>query len=91
MGWYYAAFTAYLGFRANRDEGKLMGLAALGESRRNRNPWIERLDKVIRITPEGFELDPIYLKLGGNEFHPRFTDHLHRFVTSAILRWFPSA
>jgi carbamoyltransferase len=91
LGWYYAAFTAYLGFRANRDEGKLMGLAALGESRRNRNPWIERLDKVIRVTPEGFELDPLYLKLGGNEFHPRFTDHLHRFVTSAILRWFPSA
>ena len=29
LGWYYGAFTAYLGFRANRDEGKLMGLAAL--------------------------------------------------------------
>ncbi len=82
LGWYYGAFTAYLGFRANRDEGKLMGLAALGECRREHNPWLERLEKVIRITPEGFELDPLYLKLGGNEFHPRFTDHLYKFVTS---------
>lgn len=91
LGWYFGGFTAYLGFRANRDEGKLMGLAALGECRRNSNPWMERLDKVIRPTKDGFELDPIYFKFGGNEFHPRFTDQLYSFVTSHDSRLVPIA
>ncbi len=82
LGWYYSAFTAYLGFRADEDEGKLMGLAALGERSIERNPWIERLERVIRITHHGFEVDPVYFKFGGNEFHPRFTDELYRFITS---------
>ena len=34
LGWLYAAFTQYLGFLPYRDEGKVMGLAALGEERR---------------------------------------------------------
>jgi carbamoyltransferase len=82
LGWYYNGFTAYFGFRANRDEGKLMGLAALGDARRHQNPWIERLDKVMRTTSEGFELDPTYFKFGGNSYHPRFTDALVKFITS---------
>lgn len=82
LGWFYGGFTAYLGFRPNRDEGKLMGLAALGECRKQQNPWLRRLDRILRITPAGFELDPRFLKLGGNEFHPHFPDQLFRFVTS---------
>ena len=82
LGWYYGGFTAYLGFIANRDEGKLMGLAALGESRKNDNPWIERLRKIITVSDEGFEIDPLFFKFGGNEFHPRFTDHLVKYITS---------
>lgn len=82
LGWFYAAFTAYLGFHPSRDEGKVMGLAAFGEERKNRNPWIEWLDRVLLVTPGGFELDPLFVKSGGNEFHPRFTDHLYRYVTS---------
>ena len=56
LGWFYNAFTAYLGFLANRDEGKLMGLAAYGEERKENNPWIERFDKIIKISNDGFEL-----------------------------------
>lgn len=82
IGWFYNGFTAYLGFRPNRDEGKLMGLAAFGKPRRKDNPWLERLNKILRVTKEGFELDPIYFKFGGNEFHPRFTDHLVKYITS---------
>ena len=82
LGWYYGAFTAYLGFRANQDEGKLMGLASLGEGRKHNNPWMERMDRIIRITHDGFELDPVFFKFGQNEFHPRFTDELYRFITS---------
>jgi len=33
LGLFYAAFTAYLGFKVNSDEYKVMGLAAYGEPR----------------------------------------------------------
>lgn len=82
LGWFYGGFTAYLGFRADRDEGKLMGLAALGESRRSENPWPERLEKILRINPGGFEMDPGYFKLGAHNLHPRFSDTLAAFMTS---------
>ena len=31
LGWYYAAFTEYLGFKAYDGEYKLMGLASYGK------------------------------------------------------------
>jgi carbamoyltransferase len=91
LGWYYGGFTAYLGFHANRDEGKLMGLAALGAGRSSENPWLERLDQVLRVNPDGFELDPTFFKFAGNEHHPRFTDRLRRFITRYDRRLEPVA
>jgi carbamoyltransferase len=91
LGWYYGGFTAYLGFHANRDEGKLMGLAALGAARSGNNPWLERLDSVLRVSPAGFELDPTYFKFAGNEHHPRFSDRLRRFITGHDSRLEPVA
>ncbi|MDD4806502.1 MAG: carbamoyltransferase C-terminal domain-containing protein [Candidatus Cloacimonetes bacterium] len=82
LGWFYGGFTAYLGFNANRDEGKLMGLAAYGEERMNRNPWLQRLDKVLKIEKDGYRLDPGYFKMGSNKHHPRFTDALADFICS---------
>ncbi len=82
LGWFYGGFTAYLGFHPNRDEGKLMGLAALGERSRDDNPWLQRLNKILCVTKDGFELDPLYFKFGSNEFHSRFTDRLVNYVTS---------
>ena len=84
LGWYYSGFTAYLGFRPIRDEGKMMGLAAFGESRKSGNPWFEVLDKVLRVDGDGFALDPTYFKFGGNEYHPRFTDKLVRLITTRM-------
>jgi carbamoyltransferase len=81
LGWFYSAFTAYLGFNPSRDEGKLMGLAAYGERRKSENPWLERLDKIIRITSDGFELDPLYFKFSGNEYNARYSDKLVKFLT----------
>jgi carbamoyltransferase len=81
LGWFYAAFTAYLGFIPYRDEGKLMGLAALGEARSRDNPWPERLAKILKVTPGGYEVDPIYTKMGGHWFAERYTDALVKFVT----------
>lgn len=81
LGWFYAAITAYLGFIPYRDEGKVMGLAALGEVNKDNNPWLERLQKVIKITFDGYELDPYLVKFGGHELHQRFTDSLFKFIT----------
>jgi carbamoyltransferase len=82
LGWYYGGMTAYMGFLANRDEGKLMGLAAYGESRRNENRWINHFDEILKGNPEGYELNPYFFKLGDNDYHPRYTNNLVDFITS---------
>jgi len=81
LGWFYAAFTAYMGFIPYRDEGKLMGLAALGEARRAQNPWPERLSRILKVSGGTYEVDPTFTKLGGHWFAERFTDQLVKFVT----------
>jgi len=56
LGAFYAAITQYLGYVANRDEGKVMGLAAHGEPRFARD-----LSDIVRLLPEGdLELDLSY-------------------------------
>ena len=55
LGSFYAAFTQYLGFRANSGEGKVMGLASYGEP-----VYADLIRPMIRLTDEGFELDLSY-------------------------------
>src|SRR5437879_6154942 len=60
LGMLYSTFTAYLGFKVNEDEYKVMGLAAYGQP-----TLVEQLRKLIRRTPDGaFALDLNYF-----EFH----------------------
>ena len=60
LGMLYSTFTAYLGFKVNEDEYKVMGLAAYG-----RPTLVEQVRKLIRRTPDGaFALDLNYF-----EFH----------------------
>lgn len=66
-----------------------MGLSALGFERRGNNPWLDHLDTVLRVAGDTFELDPTFLKFGGNEHHPRFTDHLRRWILSRDNRLEP--
>lgn len=82
LGWFYAAMTQYIGFIPYRDEGKLMGLAALGEKRRSNNKWIEPLSKILKITDEYYEVNPLYTKFGGHFYGDRFTDELVQLITS---------
>ncbi len=76
LGWYYAAFTEYLGFRAYNGEYKLMGLAAYGKE----DP--ELLEKVGQIIqpdpndPQGYVIDPTYIHYGDHTYSQRFTDKL---------------
>ncbi len=56
LGAFYTMFTQFLGFRAYGDEGKVMGLAALGEP-----VYVEQLRDVVRLLPNGlFELNADY-------------------------------
>jgi carbamoyltransferase len=48
LGAFYAAITQYLGFRANCDEGQVMGLAAHGEPR-----FYEAFRELVPLRPEG--------------------------------------
>ncbi len=73
LGWMYAAITEYLGFIAYRDEGKVMGLAAYGE--RN-DEYFEKIEKVIRVDRESFEVDPRYCLLGPHNEGKHYSDHM---------------
>ena len=60
LGMLYSTFTAYLGFKVNEDEYKVMGLAAYG-----RPTLVDQVRKLIGRTPDGaFALDLNYF-----EFH----------------------
>src|SRR6266704_562424 len=60
LGMLYSTFTAYLGFKVNEDEYKVMGLAAYGQP-----TLVEQVRKLTRRTPDGaFALDLNYF-----EFH----------------------
>jgi carbamoyltransferase len=60
LGMLYSTFTAYLGFKVNEDEYKVMGLAAYGQP-----TLVEQVRKLIYRTPNGaFALDLDYF-----EFH----------------------
>lgn len=53
LGLLYSAITAYLGFSVNNSEYKVMGLAANGTMDRLKNPYYEKLKKVIDIKDDG--------------------------------------
>jgi carbamoyltransferase len=55
VGSLYAAFTQYLGFRANNGEGKVMGLASYGEPEH-----YDAIRSLVNLTDDGFELDLSY-------------------------------
>jgi len=60
-GFLYATMTRYLGFRPNRDEYKVMGLASYG-----RPTFASQLEKVFGLRPDGS------LKLDWSYFDPAF-------------------
>lgn len=85
LGWFYAAFTEYLGFDAYDGEYKVMGLAAHG------SPRPELRDKVARVLrPAGdgveFRLEPSYVHYGEHSWSGRFTDALPELLGRAPRR-----
>jgi carbamoyltransferase len=75
LGWFYAAFTEYLGFQAYDGEYKVMGLAAHG---RPDAALAKLVGQVLVEAPDGveFRLDPVYVHYGAHSYSRRFTDRL---------------
>ena len=73
LGMLYSTFTAYLGFRVNEDEYKVMGLAGYG-----RPTMVDKVRQVIRRTSDGaFSLDLDYFEYhttARRSYSERFTD-----------------
>lgn len=79
LGWFYAAFTEYLGFAAYDGEYKVMGLAAYGK--RN-DELAEKIEKILHVAPDGigYELDPSYIHYGEHSYSDRYTDKLVELI-----------
>lgn len=76
LGWYYAAFTEYLGFQAYDGEYKLMGLAAYGKED---DELMAKVGKVLFADPDqphSYALDPGFIHYGPHSYSHRFTDRL---------------
>jgi|TARA_B100001964_G_scaffold229747_1_gene282413 carbamoyltransferase len=75
LGWFYAAFTEYLGFKAYDGEYKFMGLAAYGRSNEDLR---KKLSNVI-FPAEGdieYRIDPKFIHYGPRNYSGRYTDFL---------------
>ncbi|MEV5851045.1 carbamoyltransferase family protein [Streptomyces anulatus] len=85
LGWFYAAFTEYLGFTAYDGEYKVMGLAAHGSP----DAELQKLvGQVLPVAGDGIEyrLDPRYVHHGEHSYSARFTDHLPELLGAAPRR-----
>jgi len=72
VGLLYSAFTAYLGFRVNSGEYKVMGMAPYGEPR-----YIDEVYKVVRVADDG----SIEMNMDCFSYHYSTSDTFnHRFV-----------
>jgi carbamoyltransferase len=75
LGWFYAAFTEYLGFEAHDGEYKMMGLSVYGRP----NASIKhKVGQVLReaVDGPGYVADPSYLHYGEHTWSDRHTDKL---------------
>lgn len=73
LGWFYSAFTEFLGWSPNEGEVKLMGLAPFGKP----NAEIEALvADVLQLTDDGFRVNADYLFYGRRSYGKFFSDAL---------------
>lgn len=71
LGWFYSAFTEFLGWNPNEGEVKLMGLAPYGGP----DPAVQALvAEVLQITEDGVRVNPHYLFYGRRSYGKFFAD-----------------
>ncbi|MEO8361752.1 MAG: carbamoyltransferase C-terminal domain-containing protein [Vicinamibacteria bacterium] len=74
LGWFYAAVTSFLGFRAYEEEGFTMGLAPYGKPSAE---WRDKMAKLVRFEANGlYSVDPRYTLLGKHSTNEHFADEL---------------
>lgn len=85
LGSVYTMVSQFIGYDRYGDEGKVMGLAPLGE-----NTYADAFDDMVTLTADGFTLNPRYfLPFGSNQgvsitdggemlIHRHFSDHVVR-------------
>lgn len=76
LGWFYAAFTEYLGFQAYDGEYKLMGLAAYGRENAELASKVAQVVKIDAENPHVYSVDPSFIHYGAHTYSNRFTDKL---------------
>ncbi len=85
LGWYYAAMTEYLGFRAYDGEYMVMGLAPYG----NHSPALaQKLRRVVggELPAGDYRIDPSYIHYGPHTHSGRYTDALPELLGSPPRR-----
>jgi len=73
LGWFYSAFTEFLGWNPNEGETKLMGLAPFGKPNRDVE---ELVDRVLELTEDGYRVNADYLFFGPRSYGKFFSDAL---------------
>jgi carbamoyltransferase len=71
LGHFYGAFTKFSGFRIYNGEGKTMGLAPYGKKNLK---FRKVVDKMCKITEDGYKIDPTYLFYGKSTIADEFSD-----------------
>ncbi|MFQ5493294.1 MAG: carbamoyltransferase [Candidatus Dojkabacteria bacterium] len=71
LGLLYSTITAYLGFRVNNSEYKVMGLSAYGQTNRAKNKYYDLLKNVIDLKSDGsYRLDMKYFRYHSTDRMP---------------------
>ena len=65
LGMFYSVFTAFLGFKPNEGEYKVMGLAPYGNS----SKYINKFDDIVLKNGDGFELNMKYFTFDWSDTH----------------------
>jgi carbamoyltransferase len=87
LGWFYAAITSFLGFRAYEEEGFTMGLAPYGNLT---GQWREKMERLVGFESNGlYRVDPRYTLLGKHSTNEHFADGLATLLGPPRLRGDP--
>jgi carbamoyltransferase len=73
IGWFYTAITEFLGFEPYEGEYKVMGMAPYGKFNEK---IMHKIEKIVRIENNTYEIDPSYLLLGKHTYGAYFSDEL---------------
>ena len=80
LGWFYSAFTEYLGFQAYDGEYKVMGLAAYGDADATLREKLAQIIWYDDDNPGRFKTDPMLLSRGARSYSYYYPDRLIDFI-----------